>query len=248
MGLRAGALILALAASCDSRIPDPGSRFPASITCISTRSILKPRSRSTRSSFRARRSARSPGSRRCDRRTTCWCCSPRSPRRRRRSRTPRSGTSAGTSPTCARALDAYKQQGVTLVPLYTGEAGGTVFVSSDTWPGSGGVLGLTRAGHRRREGERRQARWRRRVCLSARAGRCAGRVSGQHAGRTVQSRAHVPGPAVLRAALVPETPQRPCRRRPPRQAARTEANCRVERSPEKTFPALDWDGMYRRPR
>ena len=47
-------------------------------------------------------------------------------------------------------------QGVTLAPLYTGlpavasaKAGdgtGTVFISSDTWPGSGGVLGLTRAG------------------------------------------------------------------------------------------------------
>ena len=38
---------------------------------------------------------------------------------------------------------------------------------------------------------------------------------------------------------------------PPRQArepaARTEANCRVERGPDKTLPALDWDGMYRTP-
>ena len=30
-------------------------------------------------------------------------------------------------------------------------------------------------------------------------------------------------------------------------AARTEANCRVERGPDKTLPALDWDGMYRTP-
>jgi hypothetical protein len=34
---------------------------------------------------------------------------------------------------------------VTLMPLYTGDGGGTVFVSSDTWPGTGGVLGLTQA-------------------------------------------------------------------------------------------------------
>ena len=33
----------------------------------------------------------------------------------------------------------------------------------------------------------------------------------------------------------------------PGQPVRTEANCRVERGPDKTFPALDWDGMYRTP-
>jgi hypothetical protein len=31
------------------------------------------------------------------------------------------------------------------------------------------------------------------------------------------------------------------------QPARTEANCRVERGPDKTWPALDYDGMYRTP-
>ena len=44
------------------------------------------------------------------------------------------------------ALDRFLKQNLTLVPLYTGEGAGTVFISSDTWPGSGGVLGLTRAG------------------------------------------------------------------------------------------------------
>ena len=42
--------------------------------------------------------------------------------------------------------DVYKSRpDVTLVPLYTGDDGGAVFVSSDTWPGTGGVLGLTQA-------------------------------------------------------------------------------------------------------
>lgn len=41
-------------------------------------------------------------------------------------------------------LDRFRRDGVTLLPLYTGD-GGTVAVSSDTWPGTGGVLGLTRA-------------------------------------------------------------------------------------------------------
>jgi catechol 2,3-dioxygenase-like lactoylglutathione lyase family enzyme len=43
-------------------------------------------------------------------------------------------------------LELYKsRQEVRLLPLYTGYNGGTVFVSSDTWPGTGGVLGLTKA-------------------------------------------------------------------------------------------------------
>ena len=32
-----------------------------------------------------------------------------------------------------------------LAPLYTTDEGGSVLVSSDTWPGTGGVLGLTKA-------------------------------------------------------------------------------------------------------
>jgi catechol 2,3-dioxygenase-like lactoylglutathione lyase family enzyme len=43
-------------------------------------------------------------------------------------------------------LEMYKQRkDVQLLPLYTTEEGGAVFISSDTWPGTGGVLGLTKA-------------------------------------------------------------------------------------------------------
>ena len=44
------------------------------------------------------------------------------------------------------ARDRFRRQNITLLPLYTGEGAGTVFISSDTWSGAGGVLGLTRAG------------------------------------------------------------------------------------------------------
>jgi hypothetical protein len=33
----------------------------------------------------------------------------------------------------------------------------------------------------------------------------------------------------------------------PKQAPRTETDCTVQRGPDKTLPALDWDGMYRTP-
>ncbi len=43
-------------------------------------------------------------------------------------------------------LATYQQsKEVKLLPLYTEDGGGYVFVSSDTWPGAGGALGLTRA-------------------------------------------------------------------------------------------------------
>jgi len=38
----------------------------------------------------------------------------------------------------------YLERGVKLLPLYTTDDGGSVFVSSDTWPGVGGSLGLTK--------------------------------------------------------------------------------------------------------
>ncbi len=34
---------------------------------------------------------------------------------------------------------------VTMRPLYTGDGGGSVLISSDTWPGAGGALGRTRS-------------------------------------------------------------------------------------------------------
>jgi hypothetical protein len=56
-------------------------------------------------------------------------------------------------------LDRYLKQNITLVPLYTGsgEGTGTVFVSSDTYPGTGGVLGLTRGCSERPPSRRRSS-------------------------------------------------------------------------------------------
>src|SRR5262245_27633982 len=40
-------------------------------------------------------------------------------------------------------MEAYQERpDVGLLPLYTGDGGGSVLISSDTWPGTGGVLGL----------------------------------------------------------------------------------------------------------
>ena len=43
-------------------------------------------------------------------------------------------------------LELYKSRPeFKLAPFYTTDEGGTVFVNSDTWPGTGGILGLTKA-------------------------------------------------------------------------------------------------------
>ena len=44
-----------------------------------------------------------------------------------------------------RNLETYTRAGVKLLPLYTTDEGQSVLISSDTWPGTGGVLGLTKA-------------------------------------------------------------------------------------------------------
>ena len=144
-------------------------------------------------------------------------------------------------------MQAFIERGLTLLPLYTGDAGGTVFTSADTWPGSGGALGLTAGRHRRRQGQGRQANVCGRLRLSARPGRRDDRVPGQHAGGALQPRAHVPGPAVLRPALVSGSLERSGSAR--RQSAGADGRELPRRtwSQTRTWPALEHAGMYRTP-
>jgi catechol 2,3-dioxygenase-like lactoylglutathione lyase family enzyme len=145
------------------------------------------------------------------------------------------------------ALDRFRKQNVTLVPLYTGDGAGTVFVSSDTWPGSGGVLGLTRAGI-----AEAKARG-----LKPAGGAGFAYLRGPD-DALVEYQGNMKAERFNHVHMFQDQPfcaqlwyQRhlnvavPAPR--PGQTARTEANCRVERGPDKTLPALDWDGMYRTP-
>ena len=145
------------------------------------------------------------------------------------------------------ALDRFLKQHITLVPLYTGEGSGTVFVSSDTYPGTGGVLGLTRA----------QVADARAKGVKPNGGAGFAYLRGpddalvEYQGNMPAERfnhVHMYQEQPFCAALwyqrhlnVPAPPARAG------QTVRTEANCKVERGPDKTLPALDWDGMYRTP-
>jgi hypothetical protein len=147
-----------------------------------------------------------------------------------------------------RNLELYQSRPeVRLAPLYTTEEGGYVLVSSDTWPGTGGLLGLTRA-----------------QILDAKAkgvkplgGAGFAYIQGpehtliEYAGNApVEFFNHVhmwqedPFCAQLwyqqhlEAAIPPLAPG---------TVRHTAADCKVARTPDQSWPALTRDGMYRVP-
>lgn len=154
-------------------------------------------------------------------------------------------------------LDRFLKQNIPLLPLYTGlspvasakgdEGTGTVLVSSDTYPGTGGVLGLTRAqvADAKAKGVKPNGgagfaylRGPDDALVEYQGNMPAERFNHVHmyqeqpfcAALWYQTHLNVPVPAPRAGQVV-----------------RTEANCRVERGPDRTLPALDWNGMYRTP-
>ena len=145
-----------------------------------------------------------------------------------------------------KSLDTYKQQALGFLPLYTGEAGGTVFVSSDTWPGTGGVLGLTLQGIADAKAKG--------VKPAGGAGfaylRGPDDAIVEYQGNMPAERfnhVHMFQDQPFCAQLWYETHLNVPRAQRAEQPARTNANCRTERGPDKTFPALEATGMYRTP-
>jgi catechol 2,3-dioxygenase-like lactoylglutathione lyase family enzyme len=144
-------------------------------------------------------------------------------------------------------LDRYLKQNIPLLPLYTGEGTNTVFVSSDTYPGSGGVLGLTINGIAEAKAKG--------VKPAGGAGFAYLRGPDD---AIVEYQGNMPAERFNHIHMYQDQPY--CAQLwyqthlnvaspAPRagQAVRSEANCRVERGPDKTLPALDWDGMFRTP-
>jgi hypothetical protein len=145
-------------------------------------------------------------------------------------------------------LEEYKSRpDVTLVPLYTGDDGGAVFVSSDTWPGTGGVLGLTKA---------QITEAKARGVQPTRTGGFAYMQGPDNA--LVEYAGNHPAERFNHVHLFQEDPF--CAQlwyqqhlNAPVFAGRTsptpltEATCKVERGPDRTFPALDPEGMCRTP-
>jgi catechol 2,3-dioxygenase-like lactoylglutathione lyase family enzyme len=147
-----------------------------------------------------------------------------------------------------RSLDNYKRRReVELLPLYTSEEGGSVLISSDTWPGQGGVLGLTKA----------QIAEARQTGLGPPGGGGFAYMKGPDDALVEYAGDH-PAERFNHVHLYQEDPL--CAQlwyqkhlnAPPRAgwggAPVTEADCKVPRGADRTWPALNREGMFRSPR
>jgi catechol 2,3-dioxygenase-like lactoylglutathione lyase family enzyme len=119
---------------------------------------------------------------------------------------------------------------VTLAPLYTGDTNNSVFVSSDTWPGTGGILGLTAA---------QIADAKARGVQPLRGAGFAYLRGPDNALIEYQGNDPFCAQAWYRAHLNAALP--------PNAQPRSEADCKVARGPDKSWPALNREGMYRTP-
>jgi len=147
-----------------------------------------------------------------------------------------------------RNLATYKTRSeVKLAPLFTTEEGGSVLVSTDTWPGTGGILGLTKA-----------------QIASARAGgvKPAGGAGFAYMrgpdDALIEYQGNFPAERFNHVHMLQEDPfcaqlwyQRHLGatrvENPNAGPARTEANCKVTRGPDPSWPALEVEGFYRTP-
>lgn len=144
-----------------------------------------------------------------------------------------------------------RADGVTLLPLYTGDPDRpTVNINSDTFPGTGGVLGLTRA--QLDEAKKNS------VKPAGVAGFAYVRGPDD---ALIEVQGDMPAERFNHVHMYHEEPfcsqlwYQKHLNLPPSQGrrgatpakARTEANCKVPRGADKTFPALDFDGVHRAP-
>ena len=146
------------------------------------------------------------------------------------------------------SLATFKQrQEVTLLPLYTTDEGGSVLVSSDTWPNVGGVLGLTKA---------QIAEARRNSAQPPGGGGFAYMTGPDNA--LVEYAGNYPAERFNHVHLWQEEPlcallwYQKHLNAPVRAGFAgplpTEADCKVARGADRTWPALNREGMFRTPR
>jgi catechol 2,3-dioxygenase-like lactoylglutathione lyase family enzyme len=146
------------------------------------------------------------------------------------------------------ALAAYRTRPeVRLLPLYTGDGAGSVLVSSDTWPSVGNTLGLTRA----------QIEEAKAAGIRPNGGGGFAYMEGPE-GMLVEYAGDYPSERFNHVHLWQEDPfcallwyqkhlNAPVR---PGFAATalSEADCRVPRGGDRSWPALNEEGMFRNPR
>jgi catechol 2,3-dioxygenase-like lactoylglutathione lyase family enzyme len=146
------------------------------------------------------------------------------------------------------SIDKFRELGVTLLPLYVEENGGTVATSADTWPASGGGLGRTKA----------------QIAEAKATGVKPSYDAGfayfngpddaivEYQGNMQRERFNhihmwMAQPFCTQVWYQTHLNVVPAARSGNPQPARTADNCRVARGPDKSWPSLTADGMHRAP-
>jgi catechol 2,3-dioxygenase-like lactoylglutathione lyase family enzyme len=148
-----------------------------------------------------------------------------------------------------RSLETYRsRREVELLPLYTTDEGGSVLISSDTWPSTGGVLGLTKA----------QIADAKAKGVKPAGGGGFAYMQGPDSA-IVEYQGNLPAERFNHVHLYQEDPfcaqlwyqkhlNAPAMQGRTSPTPMTETDCKVERGLDRTWPALNREGMFRTPR
>ena len=146
------------------------------------------------------------------------------------------------------SLEAYKgRPDVTLLPLYTTDEGGSVLVSSDTWPSTGRTPGLTKVQIAEAKANAVQpTRWGGFGYLQG-PDNALVEYAGNHPAERF-NHVHMYQDDPFCAQLwYQEHLNAPVFAGRTSQTPLTEATCKVPRGPDRSWPALDREGMFRAP-
>ena len=148
-----------------------------------------------------------------------------------------------------KSLDAYKNRPeVKLLPLYTTDEGGCVLISSDTWPGVGGMLGLTKAQIAEARANNVQPQGGPGFAYMQGPDQALIEYMGDFSAERF-NHVHIyqtdPFCAQLWYQKHLNAPVMPGRASP---APMTQSNCKVPRGTDRSWPALNPEGMFRTPR
>jgi hypothetical protein len=144
-------------------------------------------------------------------------------------------------------LAVYQQRKeVRLLPLYTTDEGGSVFLSSDTWPGTGGVLGLTKAQIAEAKAKGVQPAGGAGFAYLQGPDRAIIEYQGNMPAERF-NHVHMYQEDPFCAALWYQKHLNAAMSQAAVRAQRTEANCKSERGADRSWPALEKEGMFRVP-
>jgi catechol 2,3-dioxygenase-like lactoylglutathione lyase family enzyme len=144
------------------------------------------------------------------------------------------------------AVARMRAEGITLLPLYTTDSGGTVHVSSDTWPGVGGIGRTLSQLEEAKKGNVQPVGGGGFAYIRGPDDALIEVLGDQPAERFNHVHMYQDDP-ICAQLWYQKHLNAPVRAGRAGAEPRTEANCKVPRGPERTWPALEVGGMWRAP-